>query len=75
MASLSRARVTKSLCRPQCYTHNNLGWKIHVVDAGAHSRRDSKNLSAGAAGLQGLGHALGLGAVLTVAVHYLMSAR
>lgn len=48
----------------QCYTHNNLGWKIHVVDAGTQSRRDSKNLSAGAAGLP----SLGLGVVLAVAL-------
>lgn len=58
----------------QCYTHNNLGWKIHVVDAGYHSQRNSKNLSAGAArpraglcsGLLVLALALGLASALTV---------
>ena len=36
----------------QCYTHNNLGWKIHVVDAGYYSRRDGKTVS-GSSSTQG----------------------
>jgi len=27
----------------QCYTHNNLGWKIHVVDMGYRSHRNGTN--------------------------------
>ncbi|XP_014613047.1 PREDICTED: protein Skeletor, isoforms B/C [Polistes canadensis] len=27
----------------QCYTHNNLGWKIHVVDAGYRSQRNAND--------------------------------
>ncbi|XP_063228586.1 protein Skeletor, isoforms B/C isoform X2 [Bacillus rossius redtenbacheri] len=34
------APETPDLLYYQCYTHNNLGWKIHVVDAGYSSERD-----------------------------------
>lgn len=27
----------------QCYSHNNLGWKIHVVDMGYRSHRNGTN--------------------------------
>lgn len=27
----------------QCYTHNNLGWKIHVVDPGTTLHRNGVN--------------------------------
>jgi hypothetical protein len=30
-------------CFLQCYTHNNLGWKINVVDVGHHSGRNGTN--------------------------------
>jgi hypothetical protein len=30
---------TPDLVYYQCYTHNNLGWKIHVTDAGIRGRR------------------------------------
>nr|CAD7425672.1 unnamed protein product [Timema monikensis] len=29
----------------QCYSHNNLGWKIHVVDAGYRSQRNGNTAS------------------------------
>ncbi|XP_043267996.1 protein Skeletor, isoforms B/C [Venturia canescens] len=35
------AEDTPDLVYYQCYTHNNLGWKIHVVDAGYRSRRNA----------------------------------
>ncbi|XP_018319148.1 protein Skeletor, isoforms B/C isoform X2 [Agrilus planipennis] len=31
----------------QCYTHNNLGWKINVVDPGYISHQNGENISAG----------------------------
>ncbi|PNF16538.1 hypothetical protein B7P43_G07206 [Cryptotermes secundus] len=34
------APETPDLLYYQCYTHNNLGWKIHVVDMGYRSQRN-----------------------------------
>ncbi|XP_067006992.1 protein Skeletor, isoforms B/C [Anabrus simplex] len=40
------AQETPDLVYYQCYTHNNLGWKIHVVDMGYRSRRNGMNSAA-----------------------------
>ncbi|XP_035441605.1 protein Skeletor, isoforms B/C isoform X3 [Spodoptera frugiperda] len=53
------AHETPDLVYYQCYTHNNLGWKIHVVDPGTpvpvagekHARINGGSLSATAAAL------------------------
>ncbi|KAH9632954.1 hypothetical protein HF086_002776 [Spodoptera exigua] len=53
------AHETPDLVYYQCYTHNNLGWKIHVVDPGTavpvagekHARVNGGALSAAAAAL------------------------
>lgn len=34
---------TPDLVYYQCYTHHNLGWKIHVVDSGYKLRREGNN--------------------------------
>ncbi|XP_012287850.1 protein Skeletor, isoforms B/C [Orussus abietinus] len=39
------AQNTPDLVYYQCYTHNNLGWKINVVEAGYRPRRDGSHAS------------------------------
>ncbi|XP_021944452.1 protein Skeletor, isoforms B/C isoform X3 [Folsomia candida] len=54
----------------QCYTHNNLGWKIHVVNSGERVTRDTLNSSSpsGGATLSVLSLAISSFLVITAAI-------
>lgn len=65
------AEDTPNLVYYQCYTHNNLGWKIHVVDAGYFSKQDGKTLSAGGNGLSVLSTTVMFLCVVNVALSVL----